>query len=302
MKLNRIFAIMLAAMTMTACSDDDDTDYNTVADVTVNMEESTMTIPEDNDGMYNVPITVTGKANGMIKVTVEMEGVGSNAAKADEHYIVTTNYVYIPEGEQIGNIEFHATGDDVINEDRIFSIKIVKVEGAKIGTETTTTITLVDDDHLIPDALAKLEGQWLSKTSQDQYICKIEAYPENDPKHGKQVKLIGIAGSSAYAPVVCDFKVDGITEKIALKITCPQVLATNIPDEELGNFDVVALPYIGGLYLSGEISANSNADVTYFGFDGGIFGGMFVAGDHSVNGFLGYVTFQIPQLTLQKVQ
>lgn len=303
MKLNRIFAIALAALTMTACSDDDDnTDYNTASDVTVNMETTSMTIAEDYDGMYNVPITVTGKANGMIRVTVELEEVGSNPAKADQHYILTSDYVFIPEGEETGNIEFHATGDDEINENRTFAIKIVKAEGAKIGSQTTTSVTLVDDDHLIPGALAALEGSWLSQTSRGQYICEIKAYPEGSPNHKKKVQLLGIAGVSAYNPLDIDFKVDGMTERITLTVTCPQVLAANLPDDDLGTYDVVALPYIGGLYLSGEISAKSNADGSAYSFDGGIFGGMFSAGDYTNNGFLGYVTFQIPQLVLVKVQ
>lgn len=299
MKLNRIYAIALAALTLTACSDDDDTSYNTSSDVTVNMEEATMTLPEDNSGMINVPIAVTGKANGMIKVKVEVQGVGSNPAKADEHYILTTDYVYIPDDKEVGNIEFHATGDDDINEDRVFTIKIVSAEGAKIGSQTTTTITLVDDDHLIPAALEKLEGNWLDPI---QSVCKIEAYPEGDPNRTKKVKLIGLAGDSDLEPLVCDFKVDGSTEIINLSITCPQVMMTDANfGAPIGMADIVALPYIGGLYLSGSISGNSNAAGTFFAFDGGIYGGLFAPGDHTSNGFLGYVYFRINQLTLQKI-
>lgn len=297
MKLNRIFAIALAALTMTACSDDDDTDFNTASDVTVNMEAATMTIPEDNNGMYNVPITVTGKANGMIKVTVEMQEVGSNPAKADKHYIVTSDYVYIPAGDETGNIEFHATGDEEINEDRTFSIKIVKVEGAKIGTETTTTITLVDDDHLIPDALNKLQGSWIASGT---YLCTIEAYPDGDPNHTKKVKLLGLGGDPDLNPIICDFKVDGVTEKISLDIECPQTLDTNVNFDTIGIYDILALPYSGGLYLSGTISAQSNGDATFFGFDGGIYACLFTPGDYSAGGFSGYTYFRIQQLTLSK--
>ncbi len=298
MKLNKIYAIALAALTLTACSDDDDTSYNTASDVTVSMEEATMSVPEDNSGIINVPVVVSGKANGIIKVTVEVQGVGSNPAKADEHYILTSDYIYIPDDQTDGNIEFHATGDDEINENREFSIKIVNVEGAKVGTQATTTVTLVDDDHLIPGALAKLEGQWIDPTNS---VCTIEAYPESAPNHKKQVMLKGLGGDPDCAPLVCDFKVDGSTEIINLTITCPQVLDTNANFGSIGHMDILALPYAGGLYLSGSISGNSNAAGTFFGFDGGIFACLFTPGDHSANGFSGYTYFQIPQLTLQKV-
>lgn len=73
MKLNKIFAIALAALTLTACSDDDD--VNSAA-CTVSMQEQTINASEDMvaDIYYYVPIQVTGDSNGPIRVTVEVSG------------------------------------------------------------------------------------------------------------------------------------------------------------------------------------------------------------------------------------
>ena len=54
MKLNKIFAVALAALTMTACSDDDKLELNTASGVSVAMEDATFTIGENVD-LFNVP-------------------------------------------------------------------------------------------------------------------------------------------------------------------------------------------------------------------------------------------------------
>lgn len=301
MKLNRIFAIALAALTMTACSDDDDTQYNTASDVTVNMETATMEIPEDNSGMINVPIKVSGKANGMIKVTVELQKTGNNPAESDVHYIATSDYVYIPEGQDVGNFEFHATGDDEINADRQFAIKIVSVEGAKIGSETTTLVTLVDDDHLIPNALNRLKGQWITSITKGQYLVKIEALPENDPKHNKQIKISGFGGDPELS-FLCNFKVNAITERVSLTITCPQLMQSNADFGDGDIFDIVAIPIIDGyIEMEGSISATSDVNVTSFRFDGGLAAAAYTPGELSSDSYHGYLFYGLP-FTLTKYQ
>ncbi|MBP3289170.1 MAG: hypothetical protein J6L79_08070 [Muribaculaceae bacterium] len=280
MKLNKILAIALAALTMTACSDDDDSGYNTAADVTVNMADPTMNATEDYTGiMYNVPIEVTGVANGPIKVTVEMQGVGSTPAEADKHYIVTTDYVIIPEGETIGYIEFHPTGDDEINENRVFDIKIVKAEGAKIGTQTTTTITLKDDDHLIPQAYSATIGNWMVDCSDGQYQVEITGYPEGDPKYGKEVNVVGIGGDPDYPNLtaVAQISVDPDTEQIKLTFNYGQVIGTVMTSR----FGEQKLQFIGfdGTYIypTGSQDAVSNPSRTQFAFSEG-FAGCYNAG------------------------
>lgn len=301
MKLNKLLAIAIAALTFTGCSNDDNTEYNTASDVTVSMEDATIEVPEDNSGMINVPVKVTGKANGMIKVTVELQKYGSNPADADVHYIATTNYVYIPEGQNVGNIEFHATGDEVVNENRQFAVKIVNVEGAKIGSETTTVVTLVDDDHLIPGALNKLEGYWISSVTQGRYLLKLEALPESDPKHNKQIKISGFGGDPDLS-FLCNFKINAINGRISLSVTCPQLMQPNVDFGDGDVFDLVVIPIINGyIEMEGTINATSDVDVTTFRFDGGLAAAAYTPGELSSDSYQGYLFYGLP-FTLDKYQ
>lgn len=300
MKLTKIFAAALAILTMTACSDDDP--VNT-ADVTVNMQQSTMTVAEDfSTGVYYyIPVVLSGETNGPVTVTVQVEGTGANPAVEDENYIITSKTIVIPAGETEGAIEFHPSSNDDINEDRQFTVTIVAASGAKVGSNATTLVTLVDEDHLLPEALGKLVGEWVSTTTRGQYTCTISDFPEGDPNHFKQVKLSGIGGLDYLDDVILDFTLDASTGLVILSLDMPQVLATDI------NFgfmaDVVLLPMDSeGLYLSGTASAISNEEVTQFVFDIGCAGGLFAPGNHTGGGFLGRVNFQMPSFSLTKVQ
>ncbi len=113
MKLNKIFAAALAILTMTACDDDDP--VNT-ADVTVNMQQTQMSIAEDfSTGVYYyVPVVLSGETNGPVTVTIAVEGTGANPAVEDRDYMVTSKTIVIPAGETQGSFEFHPSS----NEDR----------------------------------------------------------------------------------------------------------------------------------------------------------------------------------------
>ena len=126
MKFNKIYAIALAALTLTACSDDDDNGLNSTSGVTVQMQQSTMSVSEDmQQGVYyKVPIVVTGDANGPVEVTVEVQGTGTTPATEDEHYVITDKTITIDADTQIGYVEFYPKGDDVINDDRQFFVTI----------------------------------------------------------------------------------------------------------------------------------------------------------------------------------
>ncbi len=303
MKLNKIFAIALAALTMTACSDDDD-NFNT-ADVTVSMLQTEMAVAEDfSTGVYyNIPVVLSGETNGPVTVTVEVEGIGTSPAVENENYVITSKTIVIPAGETKGAIEFHPSSNDDINDDREFTVTIVSAKGAKISGNTTTLVRLIDEDHLLPEALSKLVGTWQSTTTRGSYTCTISAYPEDDPNHFRKVKLSGIAGLSYLGDVIIDFQLNASTGLVELSISMPQVLATNVTFTGLGDADVVLLPMDSeGLFLAGTASATSNEEVTQFIFDTGCAGGLFTPGNHTGGGFLGSVNFQAPSFSLTKVQ
>lgn len=157
MKLNKIFAIALAALTMTACSDDDD--FNSVSGVSVQMKNATMEVRE-NGNIFNVPFEVTGEANGPIVVYVETSPTGTEPAVADENYIVTSTTIIIPAGTTEGSVEICPVDNEEENETRTFNVTIVKVEGATIGSQTTTVVGLRDNDS---DPYEKMTGAWTLK-------------------------------------------------------------------------------------------------------------------------------------------
>ena len=142
MKLNKIFAVALAALTMTACSDDDKLELNTASGVSVAMEDATFTIGENVD-LFNVPIEVTGEANGIITVTVQVKEGPANPddlehptqpAKEDVNYIITSKTVNIPAGSKTFGIEIRNNWEQgVINDDYVFELTIVDVKVASFG-------------------------------------------------------------------------------------------------------------------------------------------------------------------------
>ena len=146
--------MFLAVASVFAACSDDDSSWNTAADVTVSMKTTAMKVKE-NVGIFNVPVVVTGETNGPVKVNVSVKETGDNPAKKDVNYLVTDTTVIISDGE--GNIEIKAVDDDEINDPRTFSVTIISAEGAKVGTQATTEITLRDNDSEFYD---KLQGTW----------------------------------------------------------------------------------------------------------------------------------------------
>ena len=120
MKINKFLAYALAAVAMTACSDNDS--FNSASDVTVSMGEATINAPEDFTGTYcYVPVKLSGKANGPVKVTVDVIE-GENAAIETAHDFITSKSVVIPEGESEVFVEFYPTCDTDINDAREFTM------------------------------------------------------------------------------------------------------------------------------------------------------------------------------------
>lgn len=166
MKYVKIFALALGALTLTACSNDDD--YNTASNVTVEMAQSEIEFRE-NAGVSNpvyVPIQITGDANGPVKVTVKVEGSGSNPALPYEdrngewsgNYLVTSTTITIPADEKRASVEIKTFDDIEENDDRTFTITIETAEGATIGNPSSTIVTLLDNDK--GSAYDKLTGSW----------------------------------------------------------------------------------------------------------------------------------------------
>lgn len=164
MKFSKIFAIALAAATMTACSDDDN-GLNSASDVTVDFEGATMEVNEDQD-FFEIPVMVTGETNGDIKVTIEVEApetVNDQTAVENEQFMITSYTITIPQGKAVGAFEVRNLWEQgVVTPDKTFKVKITKVEGAQIGSIATSAVTIINIDNTYTSLL----GRWtLSATN-----------------------------------------------------------------------------------------------------------------------------------------
>lgn len=203
MKSSKIFALALAALTMTACSDDDtDFSYNTNGDVVVEMEETNVEVME-NTGIFTVPIKVTGDRNGYVRVTIECIETGTDPAIANRHYYLTTDVLNIPADDKTSQVEFSTVDFRGLDPNRTFNVTIAKAEGATIGSNKTTTVQI--DDKGSSPLYADLSGQWFLSTT--KYDFKKQEFAEPvfeqvsamanaaDGEGGGTVTLNGVLGS-----------------------------------------------------------------------------------------------------------
>lgn len=262
MKINKIFACLLVSAMFAACSDDD-TSWNS-GSATVSMEQEEMTVKE-NKGIFNVPVVVEGTQNGPIQVTVEVAETGTNAAKEDINYIVTSKTILIPEDATSGNIEISTVDDGDINDSRTFTVSIVSANGAQIGSNKTTAVELKDNDAAFYE---KLQGAWTMTTAEgDNWKVNIVGYDEGESGYDEVLYITGAMGYSwTTIPVIYNF--DMSTQQGSLSIPFGELFAENVGFSGLGNCDV----YTGGvngnqMVFSGSISGSWSEDFKEITFE-----------------------------------
>lgn len=261
MKLNKIFAIALAAITMTACSDDDG-DFNTAAGVTVNMQKASIEVRE-NGSIFNVPIEVTGKANGPIVVYVETTPTGADPAIADENYMVTSQRIIIPAGTTIGNVEIKPVDNEEENETRTFNVTITNVEGASVGSQTTTLVGLRDNDS---DPYEKMTGAWtlqcstvFSNGNDGPFSISMETPdPDNEIEYyGRELYAFGLNGYDfIYMPL--NYAYNEITDETTMSIQVGSFATTSTI-----NFGFTAVVFGSSQYPADGMNFGSDIPLTY---------------------------------------
>ena len=173
MKYIKLFMLMVAAILFTACSDEET--YNTDATTAVEFEKTTMTVKE-NEGLIKLPVKITGKRNGMIRLTIKAEGVdgGSEAAAKESvngsegDYSITTKTLVVKTDtvtSEVMNFEMKVLDDKIINGDRKVRFTL-SVEGAKLGAKNTLDVKIENDERTVYDLLA---GDWLMNYSEVQF-------------------------------------------------------------------------------------------------------------------------------------
>lgn len=168
---------MVAAILFTACSDEET--YNTDATTAVEFEKTTMTV-EENEGLIKLPVKITGKRNGMIRLTIKAEGVdGSSEAPSyvaakesangsEGDYSITTKTLVVKTDtitSEVMNFEMKVLDDKIMNSDRKVRFTL-SVEGAKLGAKNTLDVKIENDERTIYDLIA---GDWLMYYSEVQF-------------------------------------------------------------------------------------------------------------------------------------
>ena len=298
MKYIKLLMLLAVVTFFGACSSDDDS-WNSAADVTVSMKNSTMVIKE-NMGLTNVPIEVKGKTNGNVYVTLAVKEVGSNPAKEDVHYYITDKTISI--SDSIGYVEVEPVDNDEINADRTFEITIVEAKGAKIGN-ATTQVSLKDNDSQIYE---KLQGKWkLTGVSRqgapmESVVKIIGASDEKDGDYNHTLYLTGMAVNSSSARL--SFKED--KKEIAF--------------DNLGKYNFIEgydftknpeLGFMGNIMLhnlsNGQLTStpikgtwSEDCKEIVFDQDQVLFGGIYTPGGT----FTGYEFFSVTKIKLTKVK
>lgn len=261
MKLYKVFGIALAALTMTACSDDDE--FNTASGVSVAMKYDTMQISEDYSGTYyNIPVVVNGNPNNAIKVEVEVSAQGTSPATEGEHFLVTSKSIIIPEGATEGNIEFYPVGDEEVNEDRQFIVTIVKAEGATVADNASTVVTLMDNERLIPEAYENVQGEWLFECSEPEDACilTITGHAEGEEGYLKTLTVSGWMGYE-WVSIEVGFSFDAAKMAANLQFSFGQWCATQVAFNGLGVCDVMFAGVSGNnLVSSGSVIATVDSE------------------------------------------
>ena len=145
MKFSKIFLTLTVAAAFTACANK--TEWDVSGDINtgkaeVGFESATVAYNE-SDGLVKLPIKVTGERNGNIKIKVKAT---DGTAVQEEHYIMTSEDLNIPAGEDV-SLEFRLLDDgQEENDAREFTLTITGVEGAELSEISTCTVTLKDVD------------------------------------------------------------------------------------------------------------------------------------------------------------
>lgn len=231
MKLNKIFAVALAVLAMTSCDDNNVEDYpnflggvNTAGNVTVSLPATFSA--NENESPFMIPVTVSGETNGKVVVTVQTKTLtsvpeGLEPAKEQEHYIFTSYTVNIPAGETTGYIEVMPVWiQGEINDDRVFELSIVKVEGATVANgDCQVTIANIDDPYTAMYGKWKFTAEGCTSGVAKEYTLTISGPSSDSEYYGHELYAYGLRGLS-YVFLPLNFEYDAETATPIVSIQC----------------------------------------------------------------------------------
>ena len=280
---------------MGSCSDDDES-WNSKSGVTVSMENESMRFKE-SVGIVKVPIKVEGEANGPVSVTVEVKETGSNPAKENVNYYITTKTIKI--SDNTGNVELECVDDDKINDERTFEISIVSAKGATVGSNTTTAVTLRDNDS---EFYEKLQGSWVMNCTFNKAPTKwdvkiVGATDENDKDYNKVLYITGMIGYQwTTAKLSYDYNKATGKGSVAFDYLGQYNFAEGVNFNGLGVCNVRLFSVAGNQLSEDPIYGTWSDDFKNITFDEGtLYGGVFDSSDAHKGGW-----FEISNITMTK--
>ena len=295
MKYIKLFMLLAVVAFMGSCSDDDES-WNSKSGVTVSMENESMRFKE-SVGIVKVPIKVEGEANGPVSVTVEVKETGSNPAKENVNYYITTKTIKI--SDNTGNVELECVDDDKINDERTFEISIVSAKGATVGSNTTTAVTLRDNDS---EFYEKLQGSWVMNCTFNDAPTKwdvkiVGATDEEDEDYNKVLYITGMLGYK-WTTAKLSYDFDKATGKgsVAFDYLGQYNFAEGVNFTGLGVCNVRLFSVAGNQLSEDPIYGTWSDDFKNITFDEGtLYGGVFDSSDAHKGGW-----FEISNITMTK--
>lgn len=295
MKYIKLFMLLAVVAFMGSCSDDDES-WNSKSGVTVSMENESMRFKE-SVGIVKVPIKVEGEANGPVSVTVEVKETGSNPAKENVNYYITTKTIKI--SDNTGNVELECVDDDKINDERTFEISIVSAKGATVGGNATTAITLRDNDS---EFYEKLQGSWVMNCTFNDAPTKwdvkiVGATDEEDEDYNKVLYITGMLGYQ-WTTAKLSYDFDKATGKgsVAFDYLGQYNFAEGVNFTGLGVCNVRLFSVAGNQLSEDPIYGTWSDDFKNITFDEGtLYGGVFDSSDAHKGGW-----FEISNITMTK--
>ena len=301
MKYLKLFMLFAVAAVFTACSDNDDENWNSNS-ATVTMAQGAMTVSEAK-GLFNVPVAVSGERNANVQVTVAVAAADVNPATEDVDYLITTKTINISPDQTVGNIQIKSVDNEDINENRKFTLTIVDVKGATLGDVKSTEVTLKDNDALFYE---KFAGQWKMNTvnnngAAQNWDVTVYTAEEGDPDYENFIYVSGMMGYD-WTLATLKYNYDKATNKVTLTVVTG--FSDVIPFAEDVNFglgglnDVYLVSVIGGKLTTAPITAEVSADfkTVTFNPEEGLVGAIT---DKSAN-YLNYVWFRAFNIEMVK--
>lgn len=136
---------VLAAVSLGGCSNELEDDINGKNEVFISIEKnSNVNEPEDVQSTSSVKVTLSTVADSDVSFKYE---VYSGTATADEDFKAEQGYGTIKSGSRVFEVPFTVLGDEVVEGDENFYVKITEASHAKIKAgNDTSLITIKDND------------------------------------------------------------------------------------------------------------------------------------------------------------